>query len=281
MKTNIKEVVNFLKEHMLVVSLSLYAISLTNYYLYFWSFGISIFSYVTINDLVFSITKHVLDIFAIVLIIEILLFITYTFYYRLFCELLTLYRRGKLPLYMTSTKANKERILKIFEKGFSPTYTKYRLTLLIIQLFLLITLPALSITIPAYFISFTYSLSRLNDDAPRLRQLFYSFICLILLISLFGKTLIDSYNIRYDKTDFDISFKESNNLISTAENTKLNFLGETSLAIFVYDIEKKKARIYGKSDISVVEINNSKMDKNLASIKQTWLFKQLAKVFRK
>lgn len=139
----------------------------------------------TINDLVFSITKHVLDIFAIVVIIEILLFITYTFYYRLFCELLTLYRRGKLRLYITSKKANKERILRVFEKGFSPTYTKYRLTLLIIQLFLLTTLPALSITVPA-FISFTYSLSRFNDDdEPRLRQLFYYFICLILLISLF------------------------------------------------------------------------------------------------
>ncbi len=85
-------------------------------------------------------------------------------------------------------------------------------------------------------------------------------------------TLYNSYSKRFEKENYTISFIEENKLITTEKGkSSLNYLGETSTNIFLYDIKSKKAKIYNKSSISDFEIQNSNtIDEYIISIKDSY-----------
>ncbi len=85
-------------------------------------------------------------------------------------------------------------------------------------------------------------------------------------------TLCSSYSKRFEKEDYTISFKENNRFITTKKGlSTLNYIGETSTSIFLYDIESKKTKIYSKSNVSDYEIQNTgSIDDYIIKIKESY-----------
>jgi hypothetical protein len=121
-----------------------------------------------------------------------------------------------------------------------------------------------------YFIYYTEKVSTIKTP-----KLMLSMVSVIIIISTIVTTLVNSYNKRFEKDEYIISFNENSTFIST--DTKVscyNYLGETSTNIFLYDIENKESKIFFKDNISNIQIkNNNEIDEYLKRIKENFIVK--------
>lgn len=265
----LKKITTYLKENIAVILLIVYSISFTNYYIFYKSFNISIFNYVGLNDLIFFTLEYVFKILLIIVIYELIFFLIFTIFWG-FYEKIVLIWKKKLKLYLKSDKRNRERILNVFNEYFSKGLVNAKFTVVMIGIFLIVFLPFKLITIPAYFVYFIYLIELISKE--KTYGFSVTFATVIIVLSMIFTTLYNSYSKRFEKENYTISFIEENKLITTEKGkSSLNYLGETSTNIFLYDIKSKKAKIHNKSSISDFEIQNSNtIDEYIISIKDSY-----------
>nr|WP_315160606.1 hypothetical protein [uncultured Flavobacterium sp.] len=250
------EFITFFKDHITLILLSLYTLSFINYYLYYKSFEISIFNYVGLNDLLFFSLEYIFNIFLLIFVSEIILFIIFVFLHKMYEKFILFVVKKKGILYLHSNNRDKERINEVLQKTFNTSLNKFRMTIIILSLFVISQLSDKLILYPTILIYIAYYLEKFSKDiAPHLTLTSASIIITIFMIIT---TLVNSYNKRFEKDDYIISFNEEDAFITTDKKLScINYLGETSSNIFLYDIKNKESKIYFKDKISNIKIKNS------------------------
>ena len=143
----------YLKSNITLILLFVYSISFINYFIYYKSFNIPIFSYIGLNDLIFFCFEYVLQIIFIIIIWEFILSMLFALIYILYEKGLLLSRK-KFKLYMISSKKNKERINTILNKNYYKFEIDFKLTIIIFGIFIIAFIPYKLLILPAYFIYF-------------------------------------------------------------------------------------------------------------------------------
>ena len=137
--------------------------------------------------------------------------------------------------------------------------------------------PIKEITIPAWFIYMFYLLDRGQEE--RISKLSIVASLVVILISLGINTGLSIYQKRYHKQEYDISFNQGEEKITTNTGlSHLNYLGETSTNIFLYNIEKNETKIYSKDNISNLTIKSSStFDEYLSEFLKSNLYREIRK----
>ena len=128
--------------------------------------------------------------------------------------------------------------------------------------------------IPTYFVYFVYYLEKIAKE-KFLSSFTLISACVIIIISTLITTLVNSYNKRFEKDDYIISFYEDSKFITTDTNVSCyNYLGETSSNIFLYDIDTRESKIVYKENITDVKIKTkNNIDKYILKLKNTFIVK--------
>lgn len=262
-----KKVAIFTKEHIALIGILLNTIGFLNYYLYYKSFDIEIFTYIGLTDILFYTLEYILKIILIILIYEFLVMVIFTFLCEIFKYMKILYRR-KTIFYFSRKKKDKERIQDIFYKNYNDNLTSFKFLMLLAGIFVLAAFPFKMTTIPAYFFYMIYLIE--ISAKERMYKISVSLLVFILFFSTSFNTLIISYNKRFFKDNTEVSFVENGEKISTNGHMYCyNYLGETSAYIFLYDIDTKTARIASKNNISDIQVKNgNKIDYFITKLKK-------------
>ena len=272
----INRISNFLKNNLTIILFVIYAISFVNYFIYYKSFNISIFNYLSISDLLFFALEHFLKIILAIFLFEILFFIVYSCIFTVY-QIVVLKWKKKLLFYMKSKK-NRERINNLFNTSFDDGLIGGKFIVMILGIFAIGLLPFQSIIIPAYFVYFLYLLES-HSEEKRFDISIPITLFIVFVIMLFSTTH-QAYIKRFYKDDFLVSLIENDSVITTDTKTStLNYLGETSTNIFFYDINSKKARIVFKSNIRNLEIqNNETLDNYIIVIRDNFFIQNFIKM---
>lgn len=270
-----------LKENITIVALAIYGITFLNYYIYYNSFQISIFNYIGLNDMIFFFLEYIFKILSCIIITEILLFIIYVFLFEIFVKIRLNSTKKRRKFYKNLNENNTKRVNKTIEKGFSKSLIQFKLTIVTLSLIGLAFLPLKTLLIPTYFIYLIFLLEKIQKE--RDYKILIYFGGAIVFISLLITTFINSYDKRFEKDNSNISFYENNTFITTNRDLSCyNYLGETSTHIFLYDIEKKKSKIYNKNNLNDITIENSNLiDSSITKIKQTKIYVLLENMMKK
>lgn len=266
--------ISFFKENITLILVALYSLSFINYYIYYKGFDISIFNYTGLNDLLFFSLEYIFNIILLIFICEVLLFMIFSIIYSLYEKFVIFIVKKKGKLYLLSHNRTKKRIENIFNNRFSNSLLNFRFTIILLSLFIIGFFPNKLIVIPTYFVYFVYYLEKIAKE-KFLSSFTLIGACVIIIISTLISTLVNSYNKRFEKDDYIISFYEDSKFIST--DTKVscyNYLGETSSNIFLYDIETKESKIVYKENITDVKIKTkNNIDKYILKLKNTFMVK--------
>ncbi|QIA08789.1 hypothetical protein [Draconibacterium halophilum] len=245
----------FTKENISITLLIIYSISFVNYYLYYKSFNIPVFNYLSIPDLVYFPLEYIFQIVLIILIYEIFFFIVFSIFWTIY-ERIVLIIRKKFFYYLRLDKTQKARITDLFEKPFKNGLTGSKFIIALLGVFFIGYLPNKLLFIPAYFVYFIYLTEIMSDK--KMLNISIPMVTVIIILCMIFTTLYNSYTKRFEKDEYLISFIENNEFITTEKcKSNLNYLGETSTNIFLYDIENKVSKIYSKSKITNLEIQNT------------------------
>lgn len=282
MEDNYEEKINFIsffKDNITLILLGLYSLSFVNYYVYYKSFDISIFNYIGLNDMLFFSLEYIFKIIGFIFLSEAVLYIIYTWIFIIYEKIVVFIFKRKGIFYLKSSKENRERIGKIFHKKFKKTILGFKFLVLIVAIFASISLPNKLVIYPILMICLVYYLNKLTEEG--MPEFLFVMSIAIIIISTLVTTLVNSYNKRFEKDDYIISFNENSNHISTDKNVSCyNYLGETSSHIFLYDIEKKESKIYFKESVSELIIKNQNdIDKYILMIKESFTFKVAVEVY--
>ncbi|MCS3529195.1 hypothetical protein [Chryseobacterium sp. JUb7] len=240
-----------------IILIALCSLTSINYFIYYQSFNISIFSYITINDLLFNSLELIFIIFSIIFIIEIFLFTIAVGIYNLY-EKILLIKRKETIRYYRQNENYKRKIEKVFEKDFYLRVNQFKLGISFICMFLVILAPYRYIFIPSVIIYFLYRLLKFNkDDKGKMWKFFSYFSIIILTISSLINTIDNIYLKKNFKDNFIIEFKENEIYYSTKQTrSNLNYLGETSSHLFLYDLDSQNSLIFFKENIIQYKIEN-------------------------
>ena len=146
--------------------------------------------------------------------------------------------------------------LDLFEKPFKNGLAGSKFIIALIGIFFIGFLPNKLLFIPAYFVYFIYLLEIISDK--KMLNISIPMVTVIIILCMIFTTLYNSYTNRFEKDEYSISFNENNEFITTEKcKSNLNYLGETSTNIFLYDIDNKVSKIYNKSKITNLEIQNT------------------------
>ncbi len=262
----------FHKENISITLLTIYSVSFVNYYLYYKSFNIPVFNYLSIPDLVYFPLEYVFQIVLIILMYEIAFFIVFSIFGTIY-ERTVLIIRKKLFYYLSLNKIQKARIIDLFEKPFRNGLTGSKFIIALIGIFFIGYLPNKLLFIPAYFVYFIYLREIMSDK--KMLNISIPMVTVIIILCMIFTTLYNSYTKRFEKDEYSISFNENNEFITTEKcKSSLNYLGETSTNLFLYDINNKVSRIYSKSNITNLEIQNtSNLDNIILKVRDLYPIK--------
>ncbi len=254
--TQLNNYLNFLKNNLTLSITLIYIVSFINYFIYYSSFDIPISNYIELTDLLFFFFDYVIQILLIIFFAEITLFIIHSFYFKIFHIYLPLIVNGKILSFLGSNKHNKKRYLKILEINFGNNLWKFKMAILIFSMFFISKYPLKLIIIPSLFF---YSFYLLNQIDRKKTQNLTLYLCsLTVIIGLALTTINNLINKRFNKDETAISFMEGEQIISTnKQNSNLNYLGETSKYLFIFDIKTKTTKIFPKESITNLQIENS------------------------
>lgn len=274
----LRKITTDLKDNIALVLLYVYTIGFINYYIFYKSFNISIFNYVGLNDLIFFTLGYVFKILLIIVVYELIFYFIFIILWGLYEKIVLIWKR-KFKLYLKSDEKNRERILNVINKHFSKRLVNVKLIIVVLGIFFIRFAPFKLLAIPAYFVYLFYVLVLI------LKEKIYGFLvtlsAVIIGLLMIFNTLYNSYSKRFEKDNYTISFIEENKLITTEKGiSSLNYLGETSTNIFLYDIKSKKAKIFNKSSISGLEIQNTGfIDESIIRIKKSYPFRKTMEIF--
>lgn len=258
----------FLKQNVTFILIGLYSLSFINHYIFYNSFGIPIFNYIGLNDMLFFSLEYIFRILLLILISEILFVFLFTFLFSIYEKIVIFLIKRKGYLYLKAKKSDRERIKNIFEKKFKNYLPSFGFGLVFILVFVVSFSSYKVILLPTILIYFLYYIERISDDSGWDISLIMGSI--VILLSMTITPIVKSYEKRFEKDEDKISFYENSTLISTDKSVScLNYLGETSSHIFLYDIENKEAKVYSKDNISDFTIKKTeKIDNYIKKIER-------------
>lgn len=262
----------FTKENISITLLIIYSISFINYYLFYKSFSIPIFNYLNITDLVYFTLEYVFQIVLIIFIYEISFSLVFTFFWIIYVRIVLIIRK-RFCFYLSLNKQQKARITDLFEKHYKNGLASSKLIIALIGIFFIGLLPNKLLFIPAYFVYLIYLMEILSDE--KMLNISIPMGTIIIIICMLFTTLYNSYTRRFEKGEYSISFNENNEFVTTKKGkSTLNYLGETSTNIFLYDIDNKISKIYSKSKITNLEIQNrNSLDTTIIKIRDSYPIK--------
>ena len=273
----------FVRENISIILLILYSISFINYYFFYSFFDIPIFNYVGLNDLLFYSIEYIFSIILTVFFVEVFLFIFFSILYGFYMNVILLLVKKKYRLVIEGRfdKRIRKRTRRIFEDKFSDSLFDFKISLFFLSIFIVFFFPIKEITIPAWFIYMFYLLDRGQEERISKLSIFASLV--VILISLGINTGLSIYQKRYNKQEYDISFKQGEDRITTnSGQSNLNYLGETSTNIFLYNIEKNETKIYSKDNISDLTIKSSStFDEYLSEFLKSNLYREIRKFLKR
>lgn len=245
--------IDFVKSNFNVLLIVVYIISYANYYIYYGNFNIDIVSYISLTDLLFYPLKLALGIFFAIIIIDLVLSFAFTFtsifVWRPYMTLIL-----KTKRFSMRSEESRRRLRKIRHNYTNENDFKEFLAFIGSIACMFLKFDIVIILFPSLIV---YMALLLGHDEKG-----YHVTTTMAIIVLLGTMLITSvygvYDKRYLKDDYSISFIENNTRISTdEESSTINYLGQSSDYIFLYDIEKKTSLIYSKSNISDIRIKEN------------------------
>ena len=273
----------FIKENITIILLILYSISFINYYFFYSFFDIPIFNYIGLNDLLFYSIEYIFSIILTVFLVEVFLFIFFSFLYGLHMNivLLLLKKKYKLVIEGRLNKRTRERTRKIFDDKFADSLFDFKISLFFLSIFAVLFFPIKEITIPAYFIYMFYLFDRGGEE--RISKLSIVASLIVIFISLGIITGLSIYQKRYHKQEHDLSFYQNDKQITTnTQRSNLNYLGETSTNIFLYDIKENETKIYSKDNIENLTIkSSSSFDEYLRDFLESNLYLEIKKILER
>jgi hypothetical protein len=182
--------------------------------------------------------------------------------------------KKKWKKYLLSNKSNKNRFKDvIYINYFNDTIVGFKMLVAVIMMFVLAYLPYKLTTVPALCVYIIYVLHK--SDKVKLYDFTITSIYFIIFAFTIIATLNSSYNKRFEKDDYVISFYENSLFITTDRKiSTYNYLGESSSHIFLYDLKNKESKIYIKENISDLKIRNTnKIDTYILNIKNNLFVK--------
>lgn len=251
-----KKIFDYFKNNLTFILLITYIISFINFYIYYKSFNISIFNYIDISDLIFFFFEYLFKILLIIIIYEIIIYTLYIFIFYFFYEKIILIKKRKFCLFLKSSKKNREKIHNVFNTDFDNGIISFRFILAIILIFVIPLFPYKLVLFPALLLYFFYLLE--ISIKEKSYEISIPLSLIVIFIFMLLSTMVNAYEKRYHKDEFLISFKENSKILNTSikKGSYLNYLGETSSHLFLYDIKNKKSLIFSKSNISEIQIDN-------------------------
>lgn len=248
MENNKEEKINFIsffKDNITLILLGLYSLSFVNYYVYYKSFDISIFNYIGLNDMLFFSLEYIFKIIGFIFLGETVLYMIYTWIFIIYEQLVIFIFKRIGGFYIKLSKENRERVGKIFHKKFKKTILGFKFLVLTVAIFASIPLPNKLVIYPILMIYLVYYLNKLTEE--KISKFLLVMSITIVIISTLITTLVNSYNKRFEKDDYIISFNENSNHISTDKNVSCyNYLGETSSHIFYMILKIKNQKFISK-----------------------------------
>lgn len=247
--------IKFIKVNFNVLLISIYVISYTNYFIYYGSFNIDIISYVSLTDLLFYPLKLALGIFFTIILTEIILYNAFIFIsIMIWSPYITI--KFRFNRYLRRKKELRTRLKKNYYYKYNVHESDFKVFFAFIGFFACIFLKfdIKIILLPSLMVYIALLASFREKEYYTV-----TFIAIIVLLStMFTTSILGVYKKRYVKDDFSISFIENNTSISTEkESSSINYLGQTSNYIFLYDIENGTSLIYSKSNISNIRIKEN------------------------
>lgn len=247
------------KSNIPIIILIFYSLGYVYLNRFYSRFNISIENYINLTDIIFFAINSLIKITLLFFIIEIILSIISIFI---------------LKIYYLSEKDEKIKEEKI------DTNLKYAsFTIFIIFGFLLNFIIKGDIVIYfSYFFTFflvkTFQITHFEnkEDKKNMLEFLFIFLYLLLLISFAIWGYKDGNFTKDNECKNEIIFNENDKKFDTSSDT-LNFIGETSLYVFLFDNKNRKSLIFQKDKIDNFKIN----DKSLTEKKEDSLSKAYSK----
>lgn len=261
-------------ENISLLLLGIYSLSFINYYIYYKSFEIPIFNYIGLNDLIFFALEYIFKIILIIFICEVLLFLIFGFIYEFYEFIIIIFVKRKAKLYLKASKKNRNRISEVFWKNFDQYLNQFRFSIVFLSMLVIPFTNHILILFPTLLVYMFYYMGKVEKEDEFITVLLKMLIGII-VISMIVTTIANSYNKRFEKDNYTISFKENTIEISTDKKlSNYNYLGETSSHIFLFDTVNNESRIFSKSNITDIKIKNTnEIDKYVKKIKNMTVIK--------
>lgn len=233
----------FIKENLVHFSVAGYGLGLLYMSIYYYFFNLPIIYYLTLNDMLFFSVTLILPIIIVVFLVE----------YVIIKPLKSSFYRRELQL---------------------PTEAKYNFwwTIVISAIVVIcIFIEQIRINPNLFFCIIFSGFTLIAKLEYNLKRKTLGFVSLLIAI---GLSFSLYFSITYGLAGFankDVQFKYENKLISTSFHNDLNYLGETSSTIFLYNFKKKLTYPYNKENITSLTYTD-KIIKEYAPVKDIDLY---------
>lgn len=262
-----KKFIKSFKANFLLVSLVFYLLGFIYYWVFYLQFGISIFSYLDLKDILFTSLSYLLVLLILYFISEFLLL---TFSYGVFNFWFTLRYKEKVNRRLGKS-ARVKRYLeyknnKLFNDEYFLISNLVLLTIAILLFFqfnsrFMFLLFMTTFFILRFFFLIYAGLDRKSEREQTLNFGLITFSFLLILLAV-GWGVTYGFNIKEGKSNEKLEFYENGVLYSTKTDS-LDFIGETSSHLFLYDLKNRETLVFSKSAISKLVIEDNSLFEKL------------------
>lgn len=249
------------KSNIPIILLIFYSLGYIYLNRYYHQFNISIENYITLTDIIFITVNTIIKLSIIYLIFDFFLLIISNIILKIFYSRKLNHKiKGRVDNNKIYNRYYSLVIKKQIEKQMK--YVSFYLSL--ICLFILLfslsdKIYIFTIYIPYFLVKIhPISHSKENKNKRIVVQIFLLIFSIMLIISFANLGSIDGLSVKTSQTSKIIEFTE-NQKYYNVNSDSLNYIGETSSFIFIYDKKNRKSLIFQKNNISNYKIKDTSL----------------------
>ncbi|MFC6269496.1 hypothetical protein [Frigoriflavimonas asaccharolytica] len=250
-----KLILQTFKEYWTFLLIAIYSIAYFYNYVYYTSFGVNIFQYVTISDLMFFSVEQIILLTGLIFIFEVI----GTFLVSMFFELF-IYKKIQSNLKIKAinrnqlfSKVHADKVFKRYRKSKMFGFFLYFSVFLVFPVILCkyFNIPLLTLGLLASS-AFIYLIIRLflftknkGKDSENIKLLAFFIIYISTIYFTSFQAFVSSDEVKFlSETKNNLSFNYQNKLYEVDDN--LRFVGESTTYIFLYDKKGESTLIFPK-----------------------------------
>lgn len=250
------------KDHLTFYLLYLYILGFAYYIFYYESFGIKIFTYLTLSEVLISSISFCVNILLFFILNEVIVIIISSLI-KLFLD--------KFSFLQISITISIILILSVFFffedylEGLNNILASMLLIQLLIKLFIIIK-------------------SKSNEYVHKKKALIYlSIVLFVVTIILFSVLGYSDYRsiVRGEYTHNKINIVTNDTIYSTIDNKSLYYIGETQLALFLYNMNDNSTIIVNRGNVKEIVITDRVFSKKQEDEQQKEVEEKVNKFFNK